>query len=107
MVGQRSGWWIPKAINPRVARSISRGAHEYLTDLLDPASKTRIRMELAIEDLARDLQDDPDTRAQVEAAKSRLLDRPEIQVWLGGLWDELRGITLDDLPGRTAGRARR
>jgi uncharacterized membrane-anchored protein YjiN (DUF445 family) len=105
MVGQRSGWWIPKAINRRVARSIGQGAHEYLTDLLDAASPTRIRMELAIEDLARDLQDDPDTRAQVEAAKARLLDRPEIQVWLGGLWDELRDITLDDL-ARPDGRTR-
>jgi uncharacterized membrane-anchored protein YjiN (DUF445 family) len=105
MVGRRSGWWIPKAIDRRVARSISQGAHEFLTDLLDAASPTRIRMELAIEDLARDLQDDPDTQAQVEAAKSRLLDQPEIQVWLGGLWDELRGITLDDL-ARPDGRTR-
>jgi uncharacterized membrane-anchored protein YjiN (DUF445 family) len=105
MVGQRSGWWIPKAIDRRVARKIGQGAQEFLTELLDPASITRIRMELAIEDLARDLQDDPDTRAQVEAAKGQLLDRPEIQIWLAGLWDELRNITLDDL-ARPDGKTR-
>lgn len=105
MVGQRSGWWIPKAIDRRVARSLSSGAHDYLKELLDPASPMRIRMELAIEDLARDLQDDADTRAQVEAAKARLLDQPEIQAWLGGLWDEVRRITLHDLE-RPDGRTR-
>jgi uncharacterized membrane-anchored protein YjiN (DUF445 family) len=105
MVGQRSGWWIPKAIDRRVARKIGQGAQEFLTELLDPASITRIRMELAIEDLARDLQDDPDTRTQVETAKGRLLDRPEIQIWLAGLWDELRDITLDDL-ARPDGKTR-
>ncbi|WP_192499192.1 DUF445 domain-containing protein [Skermanella pratensis] len=105
MVGQRSGWWIPKAIDRRVARSLSSGAHDYLKELLDPASPMRIRMELAIEDLARDLQDDADTRAQVEAAKARLLDQPEIQAWLAGLWDEVRRITLDDLE-RPDGRTR-
>ncbi|EWY37260.1 membrane protein [Skermanella stibiiresistens SB22] len=105
MVGQRSGWWIPKAIDRRVARQLSQGAHDYLSELLDPASPLRIRMELAVEDLARDLQEDADTRAQVEDAKSRLLDRPEIQAWLGGLWDEVRRITLDDLE-RPDGRTR-
>ncbi len=105
MVGQRSGWWIPKAIDRRVAQKIGQGAQEFLTDLLDPASVTRIRMELAIEDLARDLQDDPDTRAQVEDAKARLLDRPEIQIWLAGLWDEMRDLTLDDL-ARPDGKTR-
>jgi uncharacterized membrane-anchored protein YjiN (DUF445 family) len=102
---QRSGWWIPKAIDRRVAQKIGQGAQEFLTDLLDPASVTRIRMELAIEDLARDLQDDPDTRAQVEDAKARLLDRPEIQIWLAGLWDEMRDLTLDDL-ARPDGKTR-
>ena len=32
MVGQRSGWWIPKAIDRRVARKIGQGAQEFLTD---------------------------------------------------------------------------
>ena len=43
---------------------------------MSTASPMRIRMELAIEDLARDLQDDADARAQVEAAKARLLEQP-------------------------------
>ena len=97
MVGQRSGWWVPKSIDRRLARAIAGGVREFLTELLNPASTTRIRLEIAIEFLARDLQDDPDTRDRVETAKANLLERPEIQVWLAGLWDDLRDLALTDL----------
>jgi uncharacterized membrane-anchored protein YjiN (DUF445 family) len=96
LVGERTSWWVPRSVDRRVAHAVSSGVRELLADLLDPASLPRIRLELAVEDLARDLREDPDTRARVEAAKLGVLDHPEVQAWLVGLWDRLRDLALAD-----------
>ncbi|WP_207480796.1 DUF445 domain-containing protein [Arenibaculum pallidiluteum] len=96
LVGERTSWWVPRAVDRRVAQAVSSGLRELLADLLDPASLPRIRLEMAVEELARDLREDPDTRARVEAAKLGVLDHPEIQAWLGTLWDSLRDAALRD-----------
>jgi uncharacterized membrane-anchored protein YjiN (DUF445 family) len=96
LVGERTSWWVPRSVDKRVARAVSSGVRELLADLLDPASLPRIRLELAVEELARDLREDPDTRIRVEAAKLGVLDHPEVQAWLGNLWDQLRDLVLDD-----------
>lgn len=106
LIGEKSGWWMPKSIDRRVARAVGHGARELLADLLDPASHARIRLEMAVEQIATDLRTDPETRAKVEAAKQQLLDQPEVLAWLGRLWDEARDAALSDLAapdGRTRG----
>jgi uncharacterized membrane-anchored protein YjiN (DUF445 family) len=106
LVGEKSGWWMPRSIDRRVARAVGHGARELLADLLDPASHARIRLEMAVEQIATDLRTDPEMRAKVEAAKQQLLDQPEVLAWLGRLWDEARDAALSDLAapgGRTRG----
>lgn len=105
LVGERSGWWIPRTVDRRMARAVTQGVRDLLAELLDPASHARIRLEMAVEELATDLRSDPAMRAKVEAAKRQLLDQPEIQAWLGRLWDEMRGAILADL-GAPDGRMR-
>lgn len=99
LVGERSGWWIPRTVDRRMARAVTQGVRELLAELLDPASHARIRLEMAVEGLAADLRSDPNTRAKVEATKRQILDQPEIQAWLGRLWDDMRGAILADLGG--------
>jgi uncharacterized membrane-anchored protein YjiN (DUF445 family) len=96
LVGERTSWWVPRSIDRRVAQAVSGGVRELLSDLLDPASLPRIRLEMAVEELARDLREDPDTRARAEAAKLGVLDHPEVKAWLGGLWDGVRDALLAD-----------
>ena len=99
LISERSGWWIPRTVDQRVAHAVSSGVRELLGELLEPASHARIRLEMAIESLAADLQSDPETQAKVEAAKHQLLQQPEIQAWLGRIWDEMRSAALSDLSG--------
>lgn len=104
LVGEKSGWWMPRSIDRRVARAVGHGARELLAELLDPASHARIRLEMAVEQIATDLRTDPEMKARVETAKRQFLDQPEVLAWLGRLWDGARDAALSDLAapdGRT------
>lgn len=95
--GPRRRWWIPAAVNKRIARAIVMGLSEALNELQSVDSAMRRRALGAITDLADELATSPDYRAKVEAAKRELLDRPEVQQWLGTVWDEVRHALIDDV----------
>jgi uncharacterized membrane-anchored protein YjiN (DUF445 family) len=97
MVEERSRWWIPQAINRRIAKSIIEGIESVLWELSQEGSEARLRFRQAVEDFARDLAASPERRRRFNDAKDRLLEHPEVQAWLGGVWDELRRIFLEDL----------
>jgi uncharacterized membrane-anchored protein YjiN (DUF445 family) len=88
--GARRRWWIPAAVNKQIARAILKGVQEMLDDLRRPETNMRRKALAAIDALARDLVSSPEYRAKVEKAKLHLLDRPEIQQWLGAAWDQVR-----------------
>jgi uncharacterized membrane-anchored protein YjiN (DUF445 family) len=90
-------WWIPRAVDRQIARALLRGLKELLDDLRQPDSKARRKLLGAIDDLTRDLAASPERRAEIEAAKQRLLDQPEVQRWLGSIWDQARDLVLADL----------
>jgi uncharacterized membrane-anchored protein YjiN (DUF445 family) len=94
---ERRRWWIPRAVDRQIARALLRGLKELLHDLQQPDSKARRRLLGAIDELARDLATSPERRAKVEAAKLRLLGQPEVQQWLGSIWDQARDLVLADL----------
>jgi uncharacterized membrane-anchored protein YjiN (DUF445 family) len=95
--GPRRRWWIPAAVNKRIARAIVMGLSEALNELQSADSAMRQRALGAITDLADELATSPDYRAKVEAAKRDLLDQPQVQQWLGTVWDEVRHALLDDV----------
>lgn len=95
--GPRRRWWIPSAVNKQVARAILKGLRELLGELQVPDGTLRRKALAAIDDVARDLATSPIYRAKFEAAKHELLERPEIQAWLGSVWDEIRESLLADL----------
>jgi uncharacterized membrane-anchored protein YjiN (DUF445 family) len=95
--GERRRWWIPKAVDQQIARALLKGLKELLQDLREEDSKGRAKFLRAIDELARDLTSSPEHRAKVEQAKLQLLDRSEVQQWLGSVWDRARDLALADL----------
>jgi uncharacterized membrane-anchored protein YjiN (DUF445 family) len=95
--GERRRWWLPKAVDRQIARALLKGLHDLLEDVRRPDSKARAKLLRAIDDIAHDLVVSPEQRAKVEEAKLRLLDRKEVQQWLGTVWDRARGVILADL----------
>lgn len=95
--GRKRRWWMPNAVNRQMARAILKGLRDLFADLQVPDSNMRRRVLAAIDEVARDLFTSPLYRARLEAVKHELLERPEIQMWLGSVWDEIRNSVLKDL----------
>lgn len=97
LVQERSRWWIPKAIDRRIAAALISGVIEVLHKLQEPEGDARLKFRKAILDLIHTLQTSPEQREQINAAKNRLLEHPGIQAWLGSIWTELSELALQDL----------
>ncbi|MGH7090010.1 MAG: DUF445 domain-containing protein, partial [Stellaceae bacterium] len=97
MVTERSRWWMPRAIDRRIAESIIEGVEDILAELREPDSEQRARLRANVAALADALVHAPHWRARIAEIKDRLLDQPEVQAWLAAVWDALRRIVLDDL----------
>ena len=97
MVAERSQWWIPRAMDRRIAERIIDGIEEILAELRQPDSEPRGRFRAAVETMAADLVESPLWRQRVAEIRNRLLEQKEVQDWLAAVWDELRRIVLDDL----------
>jgi uncharacterized membrane-anchored protein YjiN (DUF445 family) len=97
IVEERSRWWVPKAVNRRIATALIEGIDEILIELSLPGSEGRERFRQAIEDVAAGLIASPERQRRFNEFKNGLIEQPEVQAWLAGIWDELRGIFLDDL----------
>ncbi|MEO1223397.1 MAG: DUF445 domain-containing protein [Pseudomonadota bacterium] len=103
-VEKRTAWWMPRQIDRRMARGITQALRDWLNELAQPGSVTRGRLEEALRRYAYDLRQsapaNPSAQEDVEAAKDRLLDQPEIKAVLGDLWDGLRRAVVSDLADR-------
>lgn len=97
LVHEHSRWWIPKAIDRRIAATLVSGVLEILHDLKEPQSDARLKFRQALSDLIHTLQTSREQREQINAAKNRLLAQPEIQAWLASIWTGLSELTLEDL----------
>ena len=97
VVEERSRWWVPKAVNRRMATALIEGIEEVLIELRLPDSEGREHFRRGIEDLAAGLVASPERQRRFNEAKNRLIEHPDVQAWLAGIWDELRRIFLEDL----------
>jgi uncharacterized membrane-anchored protein YjiN (DUF445 family) len=105
-VEKRTAWWMPRQVDRRMAKGITQALRDWLTDLNEPGSLSRGRLEEALRRYAYDLRQQAPANASaqedIEAAKDRLLDQPEIKAVLGDLWDGLRGAVTVDLADRNS-----
>jgi uncharacterized membrane-anchored protein YjiN (DUF445 family) len=97
IIRQRSRWWIPKAIDRRIAAAILDALADLLTDLQDHGSDARTKFRAALEGVVADLLNSPAQRAQVNDAARRLLAHADMRAWLASVWTELCDAANSDL----------
>src|SRR5262249_50384741 len=89
MISLRSLWWIPKAIDRRIASAIMDGVTEVFTSLQKPEGESRAKFRTALAGIVTDLIDSPEQRQQVNNAARRLLAHPDTRAWLTSVWNQL------------------
>jgi uncharacterized membrane-anchored protein YjiN (DUF445 family) len=97
IISQHSRWWVPKAIDRRVASAIMDGVTEVLTGLKDPESGARAKFRAALVGFVADLLNSPEQRQQVNNAARRLLAHPDTRAWLTSIWNQLGDAAVADL----------
>jgi uncharacterized membrane-anchored protein YjiN (DUF445 family) len=102
LVSERSRWWIPPAIDRRIAQKVIDGISQVLLELRMPDSAARAQFRDAVEQTAMRLVEVPEVRQRFNDAKNRLLEHPDVQAWLGAIWDELRQVFINDLAAPTS-----
>lgn len=85
-------------IADRLADRMSRALLEELREVLS-ASEHPLRQEYEawFADYVTRLRDDPDLAHQAEAIKQRLMDHPDVQEYVRGLWDDIHDALRRDL----------
>jgi uncharacterized membrane-anchored protein YjiN (DUF445 family) len=96
MVHQRAGRFLRMVgLDEKLADAIVDGRRKLTIDMaVDPDHPIRRKAEEGLANLARSLQDDPETRAKVESWKSDMVDNEAVSAWLDGVWEKARAGLL-------------
>jgi uncharacterized membrane-anchored protein YjiN (DUF445 family) len=97
LVSERSRWWIPKAVDRRIAAALVSGTFELLSALREPTSEARKKFREGLGEIVDELLNSPQQRERINAGMRRLLAHPETQAWLRSVWNELCRMALEDL----------
>jgi uncharacterized membrane-anchored protein YjiN (DUF445 family) len=97
IVAEHSRWWIPKAIDRRIAAAIVNGVTELLNGLSRPNSEISSRFREALASTIDEMLNSPEQREKINEGMRRLLAHPEAQAWVRSVWNELCQTALDDL----------
>jgi uncharacterized membrane-anchored protein YjiN (DUF445 family) len=62
--------------------------------IVDPDHPLRTKIEEGLENLARDLQHNPELREKVERMKRELIGNPAVSAWWQGVWERMRTAML-------------
>ncbi|WP_115367713.1 DUF445 domain-containing protein [Alteripontixanthobacter maritimus] len=78
-------------LDVRIANSVLDGLYRLLAEVLvDQEHPLRAKAQEGLEQLANDLQHDPEFQAKVEGWKRELLDNPAVAEWWQGVWERMR-----------------
>ena len=82
-------------LDDRVANEDLDGLYKLLADMAaDPGHPVRAKTEESLEQLANELQHDPELRQKVNEWKLEMIDNPAIASWLDGIWEKGREALL-------------
>lgn len=82
-------------LDDRVANEVLDGLYKLLADMAaDPGHPVRAKTEESLEQLANELQNDPELRQKVNEWKLEMIDNPAIASWLDGIWEKGREALL-------------
>ena len=98
---QAQSWrWLPSFVDKAIARQITRGLVQLLTDIRQPGHPWRAKLAEVVHSLVNRLAEDPELRRQGEVLKHQLLDDPRLAEHASRLWalmrERLRTGRLDD-----------
>ena len=107
VVGERAPTWTPLWVNSMVVDRLHTEALTWVRDVRDdPRHRLRLAVDDLLRDLARNLREDPATRARAEELKTTFLEHPQTLETGMDLWQVLRR-TLRDALDEPDGRLRR
>jgi uncharacterized membrane-anchored protein YjiN (DUF445 family) len=90
-----SPWWLPGAVDERIFAKIFGSAQRLVADVAaDPDHELRRDIDARMVELVERLRTDPVLAARVEARKEQLLDHPDVQVWAGSVWADVKAYLL-------------
>lgn len=96
MVHDRAGRLLRwTGLDENVANAVISGLNKLACDMADdPDHPLRLKINEVLEELAHDLQDDPQMQARVNGLKDELIANPAMQRWMDGLWQQGRAALL-------------
>lgn len=98
VLGARAPWWAPERLNDMVTDRLHTEAVRWLEDIgSDPDHHARHALDSMLEQLARDLVNDPGTQARAETLKERLLGQAQVVETGLSLWAAFRRALLEAL----------
>jgi uncharacterized membrane-anchored protein YjiN (DUF445 family) len=97
LVGQHSRWWVPRTIDRRVADGIVRDMTRILQALQAPDSDARRQFREALTELVDQLIESEEHQGRINAAKNRLLEHPQLRVWIASVWQDLSTKSIAEL----------
>jgi uncharacterized membrane-anchored protein YjiN (DUF445 family) len=88
-VSQKSSRFIPKWVDAIIAERIIGGITQLLEEMLQPNHPWRVDLANAIEQLIKDLAEDPEMHARGEQFKAGMLDNPVVIQQINEVWVEI------------------
>jgi uncharacterized membrane-anchored protein YjiN (DUF445 family) len=82
----------------KFAGGLVRGANKWLHEIGDdPTHERREAFDRKVEEFIDRLRSDPAFKARIDEQKRQWLERPELGIYVNGLWDEFKGWLHRDL----------
>nr|WP_129842367.1 DUF445 family protein [Streptomyces sp. RFCAC02] len=87
--------WTPRFVDRRVGDRVHRELVRFTAEMRDaPDHPARGALDRFLTDFARQLREDPETRARVERLKRDLVARPEVQDLIATAWGGVRAMIV-------------
>ncbi|MBA0049595.1 DUF445 domain-containing protein [Streptomyces sp. AJS327] len=87
--------WTPRFVDRKVGERVYRELLRFVTEMRDmPGHPARAAVDRFLTDFARDLREDPATRARVERLKNEVLARDEVQDLIASAWGAVRSMLV-------------
>ena len=95
-LGRESPWWVPGTVDDAVFHKLYDAIQSFLAEMADdPDHHFRKQLDVRAIELARDLQTSPELMHRAEALRDELLQHPDFQTWIDGLWTDMKATIAD------------
>jgi uncharacterized membrane-anchored protein YjiN (DUF445 family) len=97
LVQERTAWWVPKAIDRGLSRTVADQALQLLDELADPDCEARSDFDALVAGLIKELRESQRYRERIESIKRDILNSGRVESSIDTAADELRRLALEDM----------